>query len=93
MPDAEEIPQRLGHLIASPKVPEYLIKPNDYIVDYEHPIHGKMKLLGATVKLSETPSNPYGRAPEHGEHTEQVLTEVLGYSWEDVDKLRQSGAI
>ncbi len=66
---------------------------NDYIVDYEHPIHGKMKLLGATVKLSETPANPYGRAPEHGEHTEQVLTEILGYSWEDVDKLRQSGAI
>ncbi len=66
---------------------------NDYIVDYEHEIHGKMKLLGATVKLSQTPANPYGRAPEHGEHTETVLTEILGYSWEDVDRLRQSGAI
>ncbi len=66
---------------------------NDYIVDYDHEIHGKMKLLGATVKLSETPSNPFGRAPEHGEHTETVLTEILGYSWEDIDRLRQSGAI
>ena len=66
---------------------------NEYIVDYEHEIHGKMKLLGATVKLSETPSNPYGRAPEHGEHTETVLTEILGYCWEDVDRLRQCGAI
>jgi len=66
---------------------------NEYIVDYDHEIHGKMKLLGATVKLSETPANPYGRAPEHGEHTEAVLTEILGYSWEDIDRLRQSGAI
>jgi crotonobetainyl-CoA:carnitine CoA-transferase CaiB-like acyl-CoA transferase len=66
---------------------------NDYIVDYDHEIHGKMKLLGATVKLSETPANPLGRAPEHGEHTETVLTEILGYSWEDIDRLRQSGAI
>lgn len=66
---------------------------NDYIVPYDHEIHGKMKLLGATVKLSETPANPYGRAPEHGEHTETVLTEILGYSWEDIDRLRNSGAI
>ena len=66
---------------------------NDYIVDYDHEIHGKMKLLGATVKLSETPADPFGRAPEHGEHTETVLTEILGYSWEDIDRLRQSGAI
>jgi crotonobetainyl-CoA:carnitine CoA-transferase CaiB-like acyl-CoA transferase len=66
---------------------------NEYIVDYDHEIHGKMKLLGATVKLSETPANPYGRAPEHGEHTEAILTEILGYSWEDIDRLRHSGAI
>jgi crotonobetainyl-CoA:carnitine CoA-transferase CaiB-like acyl-CoA transferase len=64
-----------------------------WIWPYDHEIHRKMKLLGATVKLSETPANPYGLAPEHCEHTEQVLTEILGYSWEDVDKLRQSGAI
>ncbi|MGO9059605.1 MAG: CaiB/BaiF CoA transferase family protein [Candidatus Binataceae bacterium] len=66
---------------------------NNYIVDYDHPIHGMMKLLGMTIGFSETPGNPKGRAPEHGEHTETVLTELLDYSWEDVGRLRDAGAI
>jgi crotonobetainyl-CoA:carnitine CoA-transferase CaiB-like acyl-CoA transferase len=78
IPDLENDPQVLA---------------NNYIVDYEHPIHGMMKLLGMTVGLSETPGNPLGRAPEHGEHTETILTELLGYSWEDIGRLREAGAI
>jgi crotonobetainyl-CoA:carnitine CoA-transferase CaiB-like acyl-CoA transferase len=66
---------------------------NGYIVDYDHPEIGKTKLVGVPVILSETPGNPCGRAPELGENTEMILTELLGYSWEDVARLHESGVI
>ena len=36
------------------------VTANNYIVDYDHPIHGMMKLLGMTIGFSETPGNPKG---------------------------------
>ncbi len=66
---------------------------NEYIVDYEHPRIGKTQLVGVPVRLSKTPGNPKGAAPEFGEHTEHILTELLDYSWEDVAKLREEEVI
>ena len=69
------------------------VQANDYVVDYEHPAIGAMKLVGFPVRFSETPANPRGHAPELGEHTETILTEILGYSWEDIARFKESGAI
>lgn len=66
---------------------------NDYLVDYDHPLLGKTKLVGMPVKLSRTPGDPRGYAPELGEHTEAIMTEMLGYSWDDVGRLREAGVI
>jgi crotonobetainyl-CoA:carnitine CoA-transferase CaiB-like acyl-CoA transferase len=66
---------------------------NEYVVDYEHPELGKMQVVGVPVILSQTPGNPRGRAPELGENTEMILTEMLGYSWDDVAKFREAGII
>ncbi len=66
---------------------------NEYIVDYEHPSIGKTQLVGVPVRLSKTPGDPRGAAPEFGEHTERILTELLDYSWEDVAKLREEEVI
>jgi crotonobetainyl-CoA:carnitine CoA-transferase CaiB-like acyl-CoA transferase len=66
---------------------------NEYVVDYEHPQLGKMQVVGVPVILSQTPGNPRGRAPELGENTEMILTEMLGYSWDDVAKFREAGII
>ena len=63
---------------------------NDYIVDYEHPTWGESQIVGSPLILSKTPADPRAPAPEFGEHTEQVLVEILGYSWEEVEKLRES---
>jgi CoA:oxalate CoA-transferase len=66
---------------------------NEYMVDYEHPSLGAMKLMGLPVRLSATPGEPRGRAPEHGEQTELLLNELLGYGWEEIDRLRKEGVI
>ena len=66
---------------------------NEYIVDYEHPTLGKVKLMGSAVRLSETPARIFSPAPEHGQHTEEVLMELLGLTWKDIDRLREEAVI
>ena len=69
------------------------VRANDYVVDYDHPTLGNLTLLGMPVKLSATPGEPRGHAPELGEHTELLLTGMLGYSWDDVARLREANVI
>jgi crotonobetainyl-CoA:carnitine CoA-transferase CaiB-like acyl-CoA transferase len=61
---------------------------NQYIVDFDHPKFGPGQVVGVPVGLSETPGSVRAPAPEFGQHTEEVLTELLGYSWEEVGELR-----
>jgi len=64
---------------------------NEYIVEIDDPIYGKVKVPGIPAKLSETPGKVTRLAPELGQHTEEVLMEVLGYTWDDLAKLREEG--
>jgi crotonobetainyl-CoA:carnitine CoA-transferase CaiB-like acyl-CoA transferase len=66
---------------------------NDYIVDFDHPSLGKVKLPGIPFSLSATPGTVRRAAPQFGEHTEEVLTEVGGYTWDEIAKLREQGVI
>ncbi|MGB6553267.1 MAG: CoA transferase [Candidatus Binataceae bacterium] len=69
------------------------VKANGYVVDYEHPELGATRLLGMPVKLSETPGDPRGHAPELGEHTESIMTGMLDYTWDDIARLRDANVI
>jgi len=60
------------------------VTANDYVVDFDHPRFGTTQVQGIPVRLSETPGQVRLPAPEFGEHTERVLTELLGYSWDEV---------
>ena len=66
---------------------------NDYIVDFNHPVMGPIQVVGVPVKFSQTPGSVRREAPELGQHTEEVLLEVGGYTWEDIEKLRDEKAI
>ena len=64
---------------------------NEYMVTIDDPIHGKVRVPGIPVKLSKTPGRVTKLAPELGQHTEEVLQEVLGISWEEMAQLREQG--
>lgn len=65
------------------------VKANDYIVEVEHPQHGPTSMLGIPVRLRETPGSIRSVAPELGQHTEEVLMDVLGYDWDRISALRE----
>jgi crotonobetainyl-CoA:carnitine CoA-transferase CaiB-like acyl-CoA transferase len=69
------------------------IMENEYIVEYDHPVFGKSNLIGFPVWFSETPSKIYGKAPEFGENTEEILLDLGGYSWEDIAAFREEEVI
>ncbi len=67
---------------------------NQYVVEIpDYPALGNIKVTGFPVRLSETPARVYRPAPEWGEHTEQVLMDICGQSWEDIAKLREEEVI
>jgi formyl-CoA transferase len=63
------------------------------IMNIEHPTTGSLRLAGFPYKLSQTPAEVHLPPPLLGEHNEKVLTELLGYSAEDVSRLRERGVI
>ena len=69
------------------------VRANDYIVDFDHPQFGKTQVVGIPVRLRETPGRIHSAAPEFGQHTEELLTGLLGYSWEQVAALKEQEVI
>ena len=62
------------------------------VVEVDHPTRGAYRTVGNPVKLSNSPST-VTRSPLLGEHTDEILTSVLGYSADEIEELRGSGAI
>jgi crotonobetainyl-CoA:carnitine CoA-transferase CaiB-like acyl-CoA transferase len=76
-------------------VPEALEDPQaqarGMIVDTEHPRFGTVRQLRSPVRVGPEASE-YVRAPQRGEHQDDVLSEVLGYDRERIAELRASAA-
>ena len=69
------------------------VQANDYIVTIDHPQCGPTKMVGVPVQLSETPGSVRAPAPELGQHTEEILLDVLGFDWDRISALREKGVI
>ena len=74
-------------MIADPQA-----RANDFFVPLEHPTYGRIEVVANPVELSKTPEMLRMPAPEFGQHTEEVLLEY-GYTWEDIERFKQQGAI
>jgi len=66
---------------------------NDYVTEYDHPVWGHIKTIGFPVGLSRTPCTIRREAPELGQHTEEILLDLLGYTWDDIVKLKDEDVI
>ncbi|MCH8868660.1 MAG: CoA transferase [Chloroflexi bacterium] len=66
---------------------------NNYIVDFDHDVLGKVKYLQTPVGYSDTPLFTRKSAPQHGEDTENILIDLLGYTWDDIASLQDDRVI
>ncbi|RLI07986.1 hypothetical protein DRO42_07160 [Candidatus Bathyarchaeota archaeon] len=62
-------------------------------VQVEHPAAGTYTVPNFPVRFSETPGRVTHAAPMLGQHTEEILTNLLGYTREQVEKLEKAGTI
>ncbi len=62
------------------------------IVEVDHPERGKYLSVGNPVKLSDSPSE-VTRSPLLGEHTDEILGEVLGLSPQEIKAAKSAGAV
>jgi formyl-CoA transferase len=61
------------------------------LVEVDHPTRGRYLTVGNPIKLSDSPSE-VARSPLLGEHTEEILRDVLGYSADEIQNLKAVGA-
>jgi len=70
------------------------IKYRNMIVEIDQPEAGKVKIINSALcHMSETPGEVYSPAPCLGEHTEEILSQILGYSKEVINELKQTGVV
>jgi crotonobetainyl-CoA:carnitine CoA-transferase CaiB-like acyl-CoA transferase len=78
----------IDHVVRHPQV-----EARGSLVEIEHPVAGKVKVVGPPVRLSETPGSVRTPAPLLGEHTDQVLGQRLGLDARRLEELRAARVI
>jgi formyl-CoA transferase len=71
---------------------EPALRETGTIVELDHPTRGKYKTIGNPIKLSDSPVE-VTRSPLLGEHTDEVLREIVGLSEDEIRNAREHGAI
>ena len=67
------------------------VEPNGFVVTNVDDAGNEYRIVAAPVQFNETPPLP-ARAPEHGQHTEELLME-LNVDWDEIDEAKETGAI
>jgi crotonobetainyl-CoA:carnitine CoA-transferase CaiB-like acyl-CoA transferase len=68
------------------------IRHREMIVEVDHPVYGTVREVGCPIKTPGAITRP-APAPRLGQHTEEVLRDVLGYPPAKIAALRESGAL
>jgi formyl-CoA transferase len=78
----------MQHLFSDPQVIH-----RNMIAEVPHPTIGTLRLAGIPIKYSDTPGRIRLHPPLLGEHTNEILKGVLGYSTEKINELKKQGAV
>lgn len=62
------------------------------IVEVDHPERGAYLTVGCPIKMSDSPVDVV-RSPLLGEHTDEILSAVLGYDPSELERIKASGAV
>jgi formyl-CoA transferase len=71
---------------------EQSLRASGTVVEVDHPGRGKYLTVGNPIKMSDS-SADVRRSPLLGEHTDEILRQVLRYSDKDIAAIKSSGAI
>jgi crotonobetainyl-CoA:carnitine CoA-transferase CaiB-like acyl-CoA transferase len=85
-----EIAEETGHaekILSDPQALE-----QGRVVEYEHPVYGRLRQTGHLIRFSRTPARIDRPPPLCGQHTREVMRE-LGYEAEQIAVLETKGVI
>jgi formyl-CoA transferase len=89
--NAVDIP--VGPILSMKEIAEdQSLRKTGTVVEVDHPTRGKYLTVGNPIKMSDSISD-VKRSPLLGEHTEEILSDVLGYSAKELAEIKVSGAI
>ena len=66
---------------------------NELVAELTHSEYGQLSQVGLLAKFSATPARLRCAAPLLGEHTDEILTEFLGYDPDRIAALRAEGVV
>jgi len=69
------------------------VRARGMVSTVEHPSCGEIKLVSPPVKYSENQTGIRSPPPTLGQHTETVLTELLGVEGKEVQRLKELGVV
>jgi crotonobetainyl-CoA:carnitine CoA-transferase CaiB-like acyl-CoA transferase len=69
------------------------VKARGALIETDHPKAGKVRQVRSPLRLPKMPDMPNTPAPLHGQHTSEILREVLGLDDAAIAALKKSGVV
>ncbi len=69
------------------------VAAREMLVEIRQPGVGRIKVVGCPIKMEPSKARIRGGAPLLGQHTDEILEELLGYSNEEISRLREEGVV
>ncbi len=89
--NAVDIP--VGPILSMKEIAEEpSLRKTGTVVEVDHPTRGKYLTVGNPIKMSDSISD-VKRSPLLGEHTDEILTSVLGFKASEIAEIKNSGAL
>ncbi len=89
--NAVDIP--VGPILSMKEIAEEpSLRETGTVVEVDHPMRGKYLTVGNPIKMSDSISE-VKRSPLLGEHTDEILTKVLGFKATEIAEIKSSGAL